>query len=152
MSKAFTKEDDAGPTEELGRLPPRLEPGQQRYVTADGLAAMKAELARLPEASRRAQLLLAIIATLTVAEPPGNGRAMFGSRVTLEDEDGGTREYRIVGPDEANAKAGLISVGSPLARALLGRRDGDSVTVELPRGTAEYTLLRARGSTLPHHQ
>lgn len=144
MSKAFTKEDDAGPTEELGRLPPRLEPGQQRYVTAEGLAAMKAEIAALPGTSRRAQLLLATIATLTLADPPEDGRAMFGSHVTLEDEHGGTREYRIVGPDEADARAGLISAESPLARALLGRREGDSVTVELPRGTAEYTLLRAR--------
>ena len=144
MSKAFTKEDGAGPVEELGRLPPRLEPGQQRYVTAEGLAAIKAELAALPAASRRAQLLLATIATLTVADPPENGRAMFGSRVTLADEDGGTREYRIVGPDEADAREGLISVGSPIARALLGRREGESVEVQLPRGTAEYTLVRAR--------
>lgn len=145
MSKAFTKEDDAGPTEELGRLPPRLEPGEQRYVTTEGLAAIKAELATLPEASRRAQLLLATIATLTVAEPPADGRALFGSRVTLSDQDGGTREYRIVGPDEADARAGLISVESPLARALLGRREGETVEVKLPRGTAEFTLLRARG-------
>jgi transcription elongation factor GreB len=145
MSKAFTKEDDAGPTEELGRLPPRLAPGQQRYVTAEGLAALKAELAALPQDSRRAQLLLATIAVVTVADPPEDGRALFGSRVQLEDEEGGTRDYRIVGPDEADARAGLISVESPLARALLGRREGDTVEVQLPRGTAEYTLLRARG-------
>ena len=87
MSKAFTKEDDAGPTEELGRLPPRLLPGEQRYVTAQGLAAMKAEAAMLPGTSRRSQLLLATIAVVTVAEPPEDGRGMFGSRVTLEVED-----------------------------------------------------------------
>ena len=150
MSKAFTKEDDAGPAEELGRLPPRLEPGQLRYVTAEGLQAMKAELAALPESSRRAQLLLATLSTLTLAEPPEDGRALFGSFVTLkalDAEDGALREYRIVGPDEADAKAGLISVESPLARALLGRREGDTVEVSLPRGTAEYNLVRARSSS-----
>ena len=145
MSKAFTKEDDAVPPEELGRLPHRLAPGEQRYVTPEGLAAMKAELATLPEASRRAQLLLATIATLTVAGPPEDGRARFGSRVALEDEDGSAREYRIVGPDEADAKAGRISVESPLARALLGRREGETFEVQLPRGLAEFTLRRARG-------
>lgn len=145
MSKAFTNEDHEGPPESLGRLPPQLHPGEVRYVTAQGLQAMKAELAALPQASPRAQLLLATLATLTVAGPAEDGRAMFGSRVSLEDEEGGTREYRIVGPDEADAKAGLISVESPLARALLGRREGETVEVRLPRGAAEYTLVRARG-------
>lgn len=143
MSKAFTK-DDALPEPPLARAPPRLAPGETRYVTTDGLRALREEAAALDPQSARAQLLLATIATLTVASPPEDGRALFGSRVTLEDEEGAVREYRLVGPDEADAKAGLLSVESPLARALLGKREGETVVVELPRGTAGYTLVRAR--------
>ena len=143
MSKAFTK-DDALPEPPLSRAPPRLGPGERRYVTAEGLKALREEAAALDPQSQRAQLLLATIATLTVADPPEDGRALFGSRVTLEDEGGAAREYRLVGPDEADASAGLVSVESPLARALLGKREGETVLVELPRGTAEYTIVRAR--------
>jgi transcription elongation factor GreB len=144
MSKAFTRENDG--SSETVRPPPRIEPGSQRRVTAEGFEALREELARLDPSSNRALQLAAVLPGLVVAEPPEDGIALFGSWVRIEDEDGATRRFRIVGPDEADAKAGLLSVESPLARALLGKHEGETVTVELPRGPAELTLLRARST------
>ena len=59
----------------------------------------------------------------------GTDVVRFGMNVTLEDEDGNTRPWRIVGEDEADAARGKISHVSPLARALFGRRQGDAVSV-----------------------
>jgi transcription elongation factor GreB len=70
------------------------------------------------------------------------GRAFFGAWVELEDEAGSRVRYRIVGPDEADVKAGRLSVESPLARALLGKEVGESVVVERPRGAVEYTVTQ----------
>lgn len=144
MSKAFTREDDATP--ETVRRPPRIEPGSQRPVTAEGFEAMRDELGRLDPTSDRARQLAAVLPGLVVADPPEDGIALFGSWVLVEDEDGATRSFRIVGPDEADVKAGLLSVESPIARALLGKQEGETVTVDLPRGPAELTLLRARST------
>ncbi|MGD8827705.1 MAG: transcription elongation factor GreA, partial [Gammaproteobacteria bacterium] len=58
------------------------------------------------------------------------GKVVFGATVVLEDEDAGTEvTYQIVGEDEADIKSGLISVNSPIARALIGKEEGDPVTV-----------------------
>ena len=67
----------------------------------------------------------------------------FGATVTLEDED--TREkvkYKIVGEAESNVKDGKISIGSPIARALIGKGKGDSVEVTTPRGSRSYEILK----------
>lgn len=69
-------------------------------------------------------------------------KVKFGAYVTLEDADSGKRvRYRIVGPDEADLKKGTISVTSPLARALIGRKAGDEVTVNAPGGERVYTIV-----------
>lgn len=70
------------------------------------------------------------------------GRVVFGATVELLDisTDEEVR-YQIVGDDEADIKAGLISVSSPFARALIGKREGDEVTVQTPSGKKEYELL-----------
>ena len=82
-----------------------------------------------------------------VAEsPPEDGRAYFGSWVTLEDEDGGGVTYRLVGADEFDANAGWISVDSPVAKAILGKEEGDEVTVTTPRGAITYELVRVSSS------
>jgi transcription elongation factor GreB len=167
MSKAFTKED-AGGDEVLGREPPRVSRGEKRYVTPEGHQALREELerllaersdltrqpsveasARLKELEHRITILAATLESVTPVEADGtlDGRVFFGAWVTLEDEDGGRMTYRIVGPDEADAKAGRVSVESPLARALLGREEGDSVVVERPRGPSEYTVLEVRYHT-----
>jgi transcription elongation factor GreA len=68
-------------------------------------------------------------------------RVIFGATVTLEDTDSGDEvRYRIVGELEADLKLGRISVTSPIARALIGRSEGDAVTVRTPGGSKEYEI------------
>jgi len=71
-----------------------------------------------------------------------DGRIVFGATVELEDVDSGdTVSYQIVGDDEADIKAGKISVSSPIARALIGKYAGDSVEVQAPGGARHYEVL-----------
>jgi transcription elongation factor GreB len=101
---------------------------------------------RLREIDRRLEFLARRVETLVVvSEPPADPkRVAFGAWVRLEDEDGGELEYRIVGADEFDPKRGWISVDAPVARALLGKRDGDEVTVVRPKGSATYTIVGVR--------
>jgi transcription elongation factor GreA len=70
------------------------------------------------------------------------GRVVFGATVKLEDEDSGDAVvYQIVGEDEADLKLGLINVGSPIARALIGKEAGDTVEVVAPGGTRRYEIV-----------
>ncbi len=72
-------------------------------------------------------------------------RVIFGTTVSLEDAETGERmTYTIVGEDEADANEGLISVTSPVGRALLGKEPGDSVQVRVPKGTREFEVLEVR--------
>jgi transcription elongation factor GreB len=101
---------------------------------------------RLREIDRRIEFLTKRLDALTVVHPDAAqaGRVFFGARVALEDEDGVSTEYQIVGPDEFDVAAGRISIESPLGRALLGRRAGDEVAVERPRGRVVYTVIAIR--------
>ena len=163
MSKAFTKEDSSDEPAVV-RTAPKLAPGEKRYVTPEGFRRLTQQRDALAErirtvrgnagastGSARAALegqlkaLDATLAVLTVCEPPADlDHVFFGARVELEDEDGQPSSYRLVGPDEVDVKAGAISVESPLARSLLGRAVGDTVSVERPRGTREYTVAAIR--------
>jgi transcription elongation factor GreA len=69
-------------------------------------------------------------------------RVQLGSTVTLDPHDGKTMEYTIVGPAEARPTEGLISNESPVGRALLGKRVGDEVQVQVPRGVLRLTVTR----------
>ena len=74
-----------------------------------------------------------------------DGRVVFGATVDLEDEDSGEKlSYQIVGEDEADLKLGLINVGSPIARALIGKHAGDTAVVEAPAGTRSYEIVDVR--------
>ncbi|MDR0673216.1 MAG: transcription elongation factor GreA [Zoogloeaceae bacterium] len=74
-----------------------------------------------------------------------DGRCVFGATVVMEDQDSGeTATYQIVGEDEADIKAGKISVRSPLARALIGKYEGDIARVQAPGGVREYEILGIR--------
>ena len=74
-----------------------------------------------------------------------DGRAVFGSTVDLEDVESGDKvTYQIVGDDEADIKACLISVSSPIARALIGKSAGDIAQVKAPSGIREYEILDVR--------
>ncbi len=99
---------------------------------------------QLGEIDHRARYLSKRIPSLKVAEgTPGNREMVFfGARIELENADTGEiLHYRIVGPDETDAKSGCISVDSPMARAVLKRRVDDEFAVELPSGPAEFTIV-----------
>jgi transcription elongation factor GreA len=71
-----------------------------------------------------------------------DGLVVFGATVELEDEASGERvKYQIVGEDEADLKLGLINVGSPIARALIGRTEGDTAEVQAPGGVKRYEIV-----------
>lgn len=73
------------------------------------------------------------------------GRVVFGATVDLEDEDSGAKvTYQIVGDDEADLKLGLISISSPIARALIGKVVGDVAEVRAPGGVKHYEVLAVR--------
>jgi transcription elongation factor GreB len=101
---------------------------------------------RLREIDRRVRFLSKRLDDLTVVtEPPTDPRRVFfGAHVTIEDDAGDQRTYRIVGGDESDVDKGWISIDSPVARACLGKRCDDTVTVRAPRGEIEYTILAIR--------
>jgi len=73
------------------------------------------------------------------------GRIVFGTTVDLEDEDSGAQvTYQIVGDDEADLKQGLISISSPIARALIGKVEGDVAEVQAPGGLRHYEVMAVR--------
>jgi transcription elongation factor GreB len=140
VSKAFTREDDIVEPEPAAPAP-RVAPGEVRYVTPEGFRALQRELELQDPASRRAKALAATLPLLTVHAPRCEGRAVFGCWVVLREESGAEVKWRIVGPDEADARERRLSTASPLARELLGKQAGDMVSVELPRGTAEFEVV-----------
>ena len=72
---------------------------------------------------------------------------MFGATVQLEDQDGGAKVmYQLVGDDEASIKEGLLSVSSPIARALIGKSEGDVAEVTAPGGVRSYEIVAVRYS------
>ena len=79
------------------------------------------------------------------AQIDADGKIVFGATVDLEDVESGQEvSYQIVGDDEADIKAGKISVSSPIARALIGKHVGDTAEVEAPAGVREYEVLAVR--------
>src|SRR3982750_2466917 len=71
-----------------------------------------------------------------------DGKVVFGATVELEDEDSGEKvKYQIVGEDEADLKQGLINISSPIARALIGKEEGDTAEVQTPGGTKRYEIV-----------
>ena len=88
------------------------------------------------------------LAAAQVIEPSqldAGGRVVFGSTVVLEDEASGqTVTYQIVGDDEADLKQGLISISSPIARAMIGKEAGDTADVQAPGGVKRYEIVEVR--------
>jgi transcription elongation factor GreA len=78
---------------------------------------------------------------IDISKIPVSGKVIFGATVTLLNLDKDeTVRYQIVGEDEAEVKAGKISVGSPIARAIMGKEIGDEVVVKAPSGDIEYEI------------
>jgi transcription elongation factor GreA len=73
------------------------------------------------------------------------GQVVFGATVDLEDEDSGAAvTYQIVGEDEADLKHGLVNINSPIARALIGKEEGDVAEVQAPSGTKRFEIVAVR--------
>ena len=85
---------------------------------------------------------LAVAEVIDVTKVNASGKAVFGATVTLFDEEAGKEMVcRIVGEDEADAGAELISYASPIARAIIGKEEGDAVEVETPGGRRGYEIV-----------
>ena len=88
------------------------------------------------------------LAAAQVIEPgsiDADGKVVFGATVDLEDEDSGNKvTYQIVGDDEADLKLGLVSISSPIARALIGKVAGDVAEVQAPGGLRHYEIIDVR--------
>ena len=101
---------------------------------------------QLREIDRRVRFLRKRLDGLVVVSrpPDDRSRVFFGAWVMLEDDEGHESELRIVGPDEFDPARRYISMDSPLARALLGRRCDDEVTVQVPGGERTYVVVGVR--------
>jgi transcription elongation factor GreB len=160
MSKAFTREDDS--SQDLPLSAPRapLPPGVKNYLTIDGAEKFRAEAARLtqeraalgdsPEAKDRVlrldlrlrHLEEILISAVVVETPPAQQDTVrFGAFVKVHDRSGHDLAYRIVGIDEADIDRDWISWQSPLARALLNKRVGETATFRTPAGSETLTIL-----------
>jgi transcription elongation GreA/GreB family factor len=141
MSRAFVKEDD----DAVEDMPERPVSAAPNLVTAEGLAAIEAEIAELnaelaeagaDDRAARARIgrdlryWTARRGSAQLTPPPeDNSIVRFGSVVTIDREDGRRQTFRIVGEDEADPERGTLSYVSPLARALMGKAVGESVSV-----------------------
>lgn len=151
MSRAFVKEDTG---EGLEDLPDRAISEHANLVTAEGLKAIEAEVQRLNTAYAEAQAaadraqLQKIARDLrywsqrqqtaeVMPQPADTATVQFGARVTLLRGDGRRVTYQIVGEDEADPVKGSISYVSPLAQALMGKEEGDTVVM----GAGEAEIL-----------
>jgi transcription elongation factor GreB len=102
---------------------------------------------QLGEIDRRVRYLSKRLPSLKVVEttPTDPGAVFFGAHVDVEDADSGACEcYRIVGPDETDAKLGWISIDSPLARAMLKKRPDDEFEAQLPGGLQRFVIVDVR--------
>lgn len=97
---------------------------------------------QLREIDRRVRYLEKRLDVCTVVDrfPSDQERVFFGAWVTLEDETGNIKEYRIVGPDELDHNPNYISIDSPVARALLKKQEGDEVVIRLAGGEKTYLI------------
>jgi transcription elongation factor GreA len=88
---------------------------------------------------------LAAAEIIDIASLPATGKVVFGATVELEDQDGGNAvTYQLVGEDEADIRGGRISITSPIARALIGKVQGDVVEVAAPGKTRSYEIVSVK--------
>jgi transcription elongation GreA/GreB family factor len=165
MSRAFVKESDDDLS--AGELPERPLPVHANYVTVRGLELLLARVRELEELHEkmkrqaeevsearqkvreidrdlryfRSQLERASL--VDTANQPRD-QVHFGATVRIEEEDGSEHEFSIVGDDEADVASGKISWASPLARAMIGAKVGDTVVWRRPAGEAEVHIVGVR--------
>src|SRR6476661_8855753 len=110
-----------------------LKENAEYHIAKEDQALLETKILRLQERLRRAQV---------VQPPAAASKIAFGHTVTVEVARGKEKTYKIVGPTEADLKAGKLSSESPVAQALMGRKEGDAVKVNTPRGPQVYTVVR----------
>lgn len=165
MSRAFVKESDDDLV--AGELPERPVPAHANYVTPRGLELLQSRLRDLQErhealkrrseedsaakqavreVDRDLRYVNAQLERAVVVDPAQQPRdeVHFGACVRIEDEAGATHEFTLVGDDEADVAAGRISWASPLARALMNGKVGDTVAWRRPAGETEVEILSIR--------
>jgi transcription elongation GreA/GreB family factor len=165
MSRAFVKESDDDHA--AGELPERPLPPHANYVTPRGLDLLQMRVRELSEQHERVkreaeedsaarQKLREIDrdlryfrsqlerATLVDTGSQPREEVHFGAIVKIHDDEGAEQEFAIVGDDEADVAAGRISWASPLARAMIGAKVGDTVTWRRPAGEAEVHIVAVR--------
>jgi transcription elongation factor GreB len=160
VSRGFVKEDDL---EHAGTdVPERPISAHPNYVTANGYALLQAEsqqldlarraleankdapssLDKLAVINRDLRYISARLESAIVTAPNKNAnRVLFGAKVTVEDDEGEQHSYEIVGEDEADIKANKVSWTSPLAKALIGHKVGESVIWQRPAGNANLEII-----------
>jgi transcription elongation factor GreB len=109
---------------------------------------------RLREIDSRIRFLTKRLDVLRVVDtvPTDQERVYFGAWVTVENEDGEESVYRIVGPDEFDPARSFISLDSPVAKALMGKRIGDEVIVRRPAGVARLSIVEVSYRTEPGYE
>ncbi|MDB6058599.1 MAG: gramicidin synthase [Verrucomicrobiales bacterium] len=163
MSKAFTRDEDAGMSPVLQRPMSPLPPGVKNYITAAGAKRIEDELKNLREIERpravtsndpgKAELLQKIemriayldqsLLAAEVVQPPAQSddKVRFGATVTVRDKHGVETKYRIVGVDETDIDRDWVSWRSPVAKALLNATVGQRVKFQIPAGTQEWEIV-----------
>jgi transcription elongation factor GreB len=98
---------------------------------------------QLRQIDSRMRFLAKRLSELIVVDrvPDNTSKVFFGAWIAIEDTDGNVHRYRIVGPDEIDPDRSFISIDSPMAKALLGRAEGDEVVVSRPNGTATFVVI-----------
>jgi transcription elongation GreA/GreB family factor len=165
MSRAFVKESDDDLV--AGELPERPLPPHANYVTAKGLELLHARVRELSEQHERLKresdensearqkvreidrdlrYFRAQLERATVVDTTNQPREQvhFGALVSIEDEEGDPHEFTIVGDDEADVAQGKISWASPLARAMIGAKVGDTVVWRRPAGETHVCIVDIR--------
>lgn len=166
MSRAFVRESDVPQLPELPPLVSPLPPGAKNYLTSAGARRLRDELIRLLEidrprlaiapaddtdAKRELQILDQRIRylqeSLRIAEvaenPPGPADVVrFGTTITVREASGAETSYRIVGVDETDLERNHVSWLSPIARALMNAKRGDTIAFKAPRGLRQLEIVR----------
>ncbi len=152
-SKYITPEGKACLEEELNYLWKVKRPAVTQTVSEAAAQGDRSENAeyiygkkQLREIDSRVRFLSKRLDDMVVVEriPADQKKVNFGAWVELEDDAGNIKHYRIVGPDEFDVKQGLISMDSPLAQALINKREGDDILVQGPNGMMELYLSKVQ--------
>jgi transcription elongation factor GreA len=123
--------------------------GEARQDGDAGSAMLRDLLEEHVQLERRIAQLEAALGVAEIVEPAGDGRAELGSVVRVRDRSGKTYDYELAGPLESDPAEGRVSVAAPVGRALVGRRPGDSVEVETPRGLLVFEVVAVRPRATP---